>query len=533
MSALTGTGHLIRLALRLDRVKLPIWIIALTAVTWSTASAFEGLYPTVPERVAFGATIQANPALQSLLGPLFDASTIGGLVAWRIGAVFGVLGGLMGHQTVVRHTRLEEEAGRLELVGAGIVGRGAALAAGLAVAAGAGAVLGALCAAVLVAIGEDVAGAAAFGLGVFGIVAMFAGVGAVTAQLTTSARAANGSAGAALGTAFLLRAAGDAAGDGGAGWLSWLSPIGWFQQLRAFADERWWVLGLMLVFTAVTVGAATAMAMRRDIDAGLLPTRPGPATAGAGLRSAVGLAWRLQRGLLLGWVVALAVWSAVIGSLADSVADLLGDNADMTAILEALGGEQAVVDTYLAAVLGLVGLVVSVYAIQAALRLRSEEVALHAEPLLATRTTRVAWAASHMAFALLGPVVLLTISGLALGAVHGARIGEIGDQVPRLVGGALVQLPATLVLAGIAFTLFGVLPRFTTAAWGVLVAYLLIGQLGQVLQLDQWVLNLSPFTHVPQMPGGELTWTPLLVLAAVAAALIALGFAGIRRRDIS
>jgi ABC-2 type transport system permease protein len=33
-----------------------------------------------------------------------------------------------------------------------------------------------------------------------------------------------------------------AIGDAGPHWLSWLSPLGWMQQLRPFADERWWVL---------------------------------------------------------------------------------------------------------------------------------------------------------------------------------------------------------------------------------------------------------------------------------------------------
>ena len=256
MTTLTGTGHLIRLALRLDRVKLPIWVLALTALTATTASAFEGLYDTVAEREAFAATITTNPAFTALLGPIFDPTTTGGLTAWRIGSIFGVLGGLMGHQTVVRHTRLEEETGRLELVGAGVVGRHATLAAALFTAWGAGALTGLASTAALIGLGQPVAGSVAFGAGLTGIVTMFAAVGAAAAQLTTTGRAANGIAGAVVGTAFLLRAAGDAMGDGGSAWPSWVSPIGWYQQLRPFADERWWVLGLMLGFPWVAAAGA-------------------------------------------------------------------------------------------------------------------------------------------------------------------------------------------------------------------------------------------------------------------------------------
>jgi ABC-2 type transport system permease protein len=531
----TGTGPLIRLALRLDRVKLPIWILAFTALTAATASAFEGLYNTVAEREAFAATITSNPAFTALLGPIFDPTTTGGLTAWRIGSIFGVLAGLMGHQTVVRHTRLEEETGRLELLGAGVVGRHAPLAAALTTAWAAGAVAGLGCAGALIGLGQPVAGSVAFGAGLTGIVAMFAAVGAATAQMTTTSRAANGIAGGVVGTAFLLRAAGDAMGDGGSAWPSWISPIGWYQQLRPFADERWWVLGLMLAFTAVLTAAALAMAVRRDIDAGLLPTRPGPALADDGLSSPLALAWRLQRGMLLGWVVALAIWSAVIGSLARSVGDVFGANGNeqLTQIIEALGGAENIVDTYLSLVLSIVGLATAVYAMQAALRLRTEETALRAEPLLATRVRRTAWVGSHLAFALLGPALLLVVSGGAMGLVHGLRTGAAGAETLRLATSALAQLPATWVLAGIALALFGLAPRMTTAVWGVLVAYLLIGQLGPVLQLDQWVMNLSPFTHVPALPMADLTWAPLLWLTAVAAALMAAGLAGARRRDIA
>lgn len=532
MTALTGTGRLVRLALRLDRIKLTVWVAVLTLLTVSTAAAFEGLYPTASERVAFGQTIAANPAFRGLLGEVFDPSSIGGLTAWRVAVVLGVLGGIMGHQTVVRHTRAEEEAGRLELVGAGSVGRHAPLTAALVVAFGAAAVTGAAIAAALIGLGEEAAGSLAFGAGVFGVISTFAAVGAVAAQLTTSARAANSIAGAAVGASFLLRAAGDTLGATGAAWPSWLSPIGWLQQLRAFADERWWVLGLMAAAAGAMAALAHAMVARRDIDAGLLATRPGRATAGADLRSPVGLAWRLQRGPLVGWTAAAIVWSAVVGAVAQSAGDLLRGNAQLEQILAALGGSDNVIDLYLAAALGILGLAAAAYAATTALRLRQEEIALRAEPVLATRVQRGAWAASHLLFALAGPALLLLCAGVTVGVVHGLLSGDVAAQVPRLAGAALVHLPAAWVFAALAMLLFGVAPKASTGVWAALVICLLIGQLGPVLQLDQWVLDLSPFTHLPQLPGGELTWTPLLWLTAITLALTAVGLSGFRRRDI-
>jgi ABC-2 type transport system permease protein len=532
MSAVRGTGALVRLALRLDRIKLLLWIVGLSAVIMGPASSFQSLYPTVASRQEFGLAVGANPSFRAMLGPLFNAGSIGGLVAWRAGIVL-VLAGLMGLQTVVRHTRLEEETGRQELVGSGVVGRYAGLTAALIVAFGAGLLLAVLIAGSLIALGLETAGSIAFGLAVAVSVWMFAAVASVTAQVTSSARVANGIAGGSLGLAYLLRALGDSAAEGDAlSRLSWLSPIGWSQQLRPFAGERWWVLGLAAALMVVMVGIAYALVSRRDLDAGLLADRAGPATADPSLRSPVALAWRLQRGTLLWWAIGFAVIGLAEGSVADGVTEIVGDNPLMAQVFKRLGGAEALVDNFIAAVMGIFGVIAAVYAVQATLRLRAEETGLRAEQVLATRVTRTRWVMSHVVIAIGGTALLLAIGGGATGLAHGLRTGDVAGQVPPVVGGALAQLPAALVLAGVALTLFGALPRLVTMSWALIAMTLLITWLGPVLQVDQWVLNLAPFTHVPQLPAAELTWTPLLWLSALAVASMALGLAGFRRRDV-
>lgn len=532
MSALRGTGTLVQLALRLDRIKLTAWILGLSAVVVVIASGFQSLYPTVASRQEFGLTVSTNPSLRALLGPLFDATSIGGLVAWRAGPVL-VLAGLMGMQTVVRHTRVEEETGRHELVGAGVVGRYAALTAALTVACGAGLLMAALIAGGLVGLGLDANGSVAFGLAVASNVWAFAAIAALAAQLTSSARAASGIAGALLALAYLLRALGDSVSTGDAlERLTWLSPIGWSQQLRSFADERWWVLGLVAAFVVVVAGVGYALVSRRDVDAGLLSDRPGPATAARSLRSPLGLAWRLQRGTLLWWAVGFALFGLAVGSVSEGVGDIVGDNPQLADVFQQLGGAEALVDAFMAAMMGILGLLAAVYATQATLRLRSEETGLRAEQILATSVTRLPWVISHVGVALGGTALLLAVGGAATGLVHGLRTGDVGAQVPAVAGGALAQLPAALVLAGITLALFGALPRLVTVSWALIALTLLISQIGPVLQLDQWVLNIAPFTHVPQLPGAQMTWTPLVWLSAVAAVCMALGLAGFRRRDV-
>ena len=164
MSTLVGTGTLVWLILRRDRLRLAMWIGALVVVTIATAAALAKVVPTAESRALFAAGITGNPSFVALVGPLFDATTIGGLLAWRLGGIGSVLVALMSLLTVVRHTRAEEEAGRRELLGSAAVGRHAALAAALLVTGSADLLVGVLVAAGLIACGLPVAGAMAMGL---------------------------------------------------------------------------------------------------------------------------------------------------------------------------------------------------------------------------------------------------------------------------------------------------------------------------------------------------------------------------------
>jgi len=527
MTSFTGTRALARLALRLDRVRLAVWVLALALMPAGTAAQYKKLYPDEESLQAVNGII-SNPSLVALNGPLFGVS-LGGLTAWKIVATELILVALMSLLTVVRHTRTEEETGRLELIGAAVVGRYAPLSAALLVAGLANLAIVVLVALGLVGVGLPVAGSVAMGLAVGLTGLMFAAVAATAAQLTESARAATAITSAVLGVSYLLRAVGDT----GPTWLTWLSPLGWAMQVRPFAGDRWWLLGLTVGFAAVFTAMAYALVARRDLGAGLLPQRPGPAQAAPSLRSSLALAWRLHRGILIGWTVGMIVWGATLGGAADGIAHAGNISGQMTDMLARMGGRKGLVDTYLAAVFGITGLVAAAYTVQATLRLRAEESAGRAEPLLATRVGRIRWAFSHLVFALLGTAALLAVAGAGGGLAYGLQIHDVGGQVPRLLAAALVQLPAAWVLAGLGAALFGLAPRLAAGlTWAGLIACLVLLELGALLGLSQWLVDISPFAHVPKLPGTAFTATPLLWLTAVAAAMTAAGLAGFRRRDI-
>jgi ABC-2 type transport system permease protein len=150
--------------------------------------------------------------------------------------------------------------------------------------------------------------------------------------------------------------------------------------------------------------------------------------------------------------------------------------------------------------------------------------------VLATATSRVRWAASHLLIALGGSVVLAVGAGLGLGITYGIVIDDLG-QVARLTGAAVAYVPALWIVAGIAFVVFGALPTRTALAWAAVGLFAVIGFLGQLLQLPNWVMDLSPFQHVPAMPAEGFSSVPLVMLTAVAAVLVGIGMAAFRHRD--
>jgi polyether ionophore transport system permease protein len=528
---MTGTGPLLRLILRRDRFVAPLWTVILAVIPLSYLSTTATLFPDDASRAAYALGVQSDPAQRGLLGPVFGGS-VGALTIWRSGIVL-VLVGLASLLTVIRHTRTEEESGRQELVGAGVVGRAAPLVAALLFTTGADLVLGFIVFAGTAGQGYEPGSALAMGLAFTAVGWAFAGVGALAAQLAEGARTARGLALGVLGAAFLLRVVGDSTGrDGGSTWVSWLSPVGWSQQVRAFAGERWWVFALPVLTLAVLGGAALWVCLRRDLGAGVVATRPGPADAPPRLAGPFGLAWRQHWGTLLGWSIAFAVIGVVVGGASRSVGDELSKSQALVDLLRQLGGTEGVVEAYLASTLGVFGLLAAAYTISAVLRMRAEEEAQRTEAVLATSVSRLGYSGSHLAFAAIGPAMMLAVGGALTGLVYGAATGDVGGQTGRLLLAGLVQVPAVWVVTGLALALFGLLPRLTVAAWAVLAGTVLISFVAPVLRWDQWTLDLSPFTHVPRYPSQAITALPLVSLTAIAVVLSLLGLAGFRRRDI-
>ena len=261
-----------------------------------------------------------------------------------------------------------------------------------------------------------------------------------------------------------------------------------------------------------------------------MPPRPGRSSATSSLAHPLGLAVRLQRGSLVGWSIGVLFTGVAYGSIANSIDDFIGDNQALADMVARARGA-SLTDSYLATSFGLLALAGAGFAIQSTLRLRSEETSLRAEPVLATPVSRRRWAMSHLTVAFGGSVIVLAVAGLAMGLSYGVVSGDL-SVVPRLLGAAVAYAPAIWLLVGLTVVLVGWRPRWVVATWAVLAVCFVVGLLGELLDLPEWVMTVSPFEHVPQLPAADLTVLPLVILTAIAAGLTCAGLAGLRRRDI-
>lgn len=354
---------------------------------------------------------------------------------------------------------------------------------------------------------------------------MFTGTALLAAQLTSSARAMYGIAGAFIGLAYGLRAIGDV----GNPVLSWLSPIGWYQSMHAFSGVRWWPALLLLAAAVAATWTAYAVFARRDFGAGVLATRPGPAQASGRLGSGWGLAWRLQRASVVGWSAGLLLIGLSYGSIGSDVGDLVGDSQASRDLFVQSAGD--LVEGFHATSILMLALTASGFAISSALRARGEEDDGRVEPLLATGLSRRRWLLAHGAVTVVGVLVVLLAGGLGLAAGYALATGDGGVAAGYVVATVGYCAPV-LVLSAFAFLLYGVAPRAAWLAWLALVFAVVVMLFGALFRLPQWLQDVSPFEHLALVPAEEFRWAPFVALLGTAAALGALGLLGFRRRDV-
>lgn len=531
------SGRLLRFQLRRERVLLPVWVIAIAGLFAGSGAAVAREFGDEQQRAALMAVATGNPAFLFLRG-LPDGTSEAAVTFFQTFAFLGVLTALMNVFLVTRHTRAEEDTGRGELLQATPIGRTSTLASTLVLALLADVAVGLLVAGGAAGLGFDPGGAVVLGLALASVGIAFAGVTAFVAQFMPTSRSTNGLAAALVGVAYLTRGLGDALGTATdaahvtPAWISFLSPLGWAQHTRPFSEaDPLPALGGVLL-GLVTATLALAIRTRRDLGASVLHVSLG--RAGWRRASAWGLALRTQLGTTIAWCVATAAVGLIAGALSPVVAEAVGANDELAELIGRLVADLEVetAELFTIALLGISATLAAAAGVQAIIRLRTEEAEGRAELLLATPLSRTAWFVRQLVVALGSTVLVAGAAGLAAGLGSALAEGD-GTRVGTSLAAIGAHLPAAVIFVALTAVAFAVVPRATAAlGWGLLVAGLVLGQLGDLLGLPEWLQDVSPFRHVAAVPIEEVDVAASVIMLAVAAVFAAGAALALRRRDV-
>jgi len=525
---LTGAASLLRTTLKHDGRLLAPWVVIAAALSGSSVLVYPWVFPTQQDREALAGAIGGNPALGLIFGPAHDLSTADGFNAWRALALGGFLAALGAIFAVTRATRGQEDSGQAELLASGVLGRGSRLLTAVGMGLIGSFLLGLVAALVTVlcggAWGPSVLLCATFTATGW----MFTGVAAVTAQLGSDARTASSIAVGTLGVLFVLR--GFAYSVEAPSWTIWANPLGWTMETRPAAGDRWWPILPTVALTLLLLAVGFALQARRDFGQGAISPKAGPDRGT--VRSPLRLALRLNRGPIITWIIAFAGLGVVFGYFATSLPDLAKNDSGLQTFLGADGTtSKALVSAFLVTILSLVGIIAAVPGVQTMLKVRGEETEDRVEPLIATSVARSRYLSANVLVAVGGPTLYVLVAGAVVGwLASGSGLGVTFDDA---FWQAAATVPAVWTVIAVSVAVVGARPALSLAAWlGVLASFALT-LLGPTFGLDDWVLGISPFWHLPRTQATSPDYTGLAWITLFTLGFLVLGFAGFRRRDLA
>jgi ABC-2 type transport system permease protein len=517
--------------LRRDRLWLVFWMGGLLVLGTFFVPMIVDVVGDASAQMALEEVL-SNPAMVALCGLAYgDEYTYGAMYAQFMLVWVTLAFAVMNIMFVVRHTRKDEEEGHSEMIGALPVGRSANLFAVLVLACAVNALLAVLTGVIMALFGVetiDLAGSLVFGcaLGANGLV--FAGVAALFVQLFSTAKAATGASLAILGAAYLLRAVGDV----GSEVVARLSPLGLVERSEIYVSNYLWPeLVLVLVYFAICV-VAFMLSARRSSGQGMLPTRVGRAHASVFLSGELGLAWRLTRGMMIAWAVAILVFAAAYGSIFNDLDSFIADNSLYQAMLGIGADKSDIMDPVIATMTLIMSIMATIPVVTVALRLKAEEGRSRMEQLLAGSVSRVRLIICEITLAVVFAVVLQFLCALGMWGAAAAVMDEPGEFVLYLAT-AMNFLPAILVFIGLGILFVGIAPRLSVLIWVYLIYSFFVGFLGDVFDLPAWAENISVFGLLPRYPAAAIEPVRIVALCAAAAALAVAGIAAYRHRDLA
>ena len=519
--------------LRRDWKKILFWVLGVGLFSTGFVPAFEEIGKGQGFRALYE-TMQ-NPAMIAIVGPTpvdrAEDYTLGAMYAHEMLLFCGLLAMILSALHVIGHTRREEDLGLMELVRSFPVGRQAASLAVMAETVLINAILALAIGGMLAGYGEpslSAEGSLLFGasIGMGGVLG--AAVALLMAQVMPASSAATGASLGIIGALFLVRAGTDMTHES----LSMLNPLGWTYLTYPFTENHGVPLAFAAIFSFLAVAAAFALEGRRDLGAGFLPEKPGRVAAGRSLLSVHGLFLRLNRGVILAWMIAFFAIGASYGSIYGDMQTFLESNEILRQMFTAAG--VSIEASFTGVILLVTTSLVAILPVALVNRLFTEEVRLRLSQVFATKVTRTRLYWTNVILAVLAGAAGTAVSAGGLGAAAAAAMGEgapldIGD----FFAAAFNFFPAVLFFAGLAALALGWSPRLGRDVYLYLAYSFAINYFDGVANFPEWFSGTAVQSWIPRMPAEPFDGAVFAAVTAIGAALMVLGYAGYRRRDMA
>lgn len=525
-----GTCRLIRFNFRKDRLHIIFWFIALVGIAVSYAYSYPSMFSSEAERLIMAQTLN-NPAMTAMLGPVSDPNnySYGVLFSHEMLLFTAVAVAIMNILFVARHTRMDEEEGRLEMIRSFPVGRLSSLASTLIemliinilITLLHGIALGSLGVESINFRGSFFYGAA---LGIVGFT--FASITSFCVQLMENNRHTTGMAFGILGFSFLLRAITDI----NAPKLSWLSPLSWSYKIEPYAHNKFLPILISIVFSLLLISLSLYLNSLRDLGKGFIPQKKGRAYASKTLVSPLGLAFRLQRTGFFTWIIVMFIFGLTFGSVFVDIDAFFKEN-DVLARLIPQDSEYKLTDQFIGLLMSIVSIMATIPVLMFLLKLWQEEKSGRIEALVSKSLSKQKLFFGFFSISIIFIAIASFVSVLGLYLSANAVLPN-SLEFGMLLKANLVFIPSITLILSFGVFLIGYLPKLTGVLWGYLGYCFFVIFLGDMIQLPGWMKKFTPFDYIPKIPVEEIKAMPLVILSILSIGFTILGILCYRNRNL-
>lgn len=524
------TGRLIRFHFRKDRIHIIFWLLSLLFITLSYAYSYPSMFSSDAERQVMAQTLN-NPAMTAMLGPVSDPTnySYGVLFSHEMLLFTAVAVAIMNILFVARHTRMDEEEGRLEMILSLPVGRLSTLAStmmemlilNIIIAVTHGIGLGALGIESM-----DYAGSFLYGAALGAVGFAFAAITSFSVQLMENNRYTTGIAFGILGFSFLLRAITDINAPD----ISWLSPLSWSYKIEPYAGNNIVPVLISLAFGILIIGLSLYLNSLRDLGKGFIPQKNGRAYASKALISPFGLAFRLQRTGFITWIIVMFVLGLTFGSIFGDLEAFFIEN-DVLARLLPQNNDFKITDQFIGLIMEIITIMACIPVLMYLFKLWQEEKSGRMEALVSKSISKINLFISFLGISIIFIIISTFVSILGLYTSANAVLQE-PLEFDMLLKAGLAFIPSITFILALGCFLIGNMPRLTGILWGYLGYCFLVLFLGDMMQLPEWMKKLTPFYYIPKVPVEDITAMPIVTLALASILLTIVGILRYRGRNI-